>query len=124
MKFAAANVLLSLGITLLLIATIPAQAEPLGRLFLTPVERAQLDRQRAGMPETSAAGTSPRRAQAARIDGFVKRSDGKTTVWLNGKAEQDPTDGLRISAEAVQTETEVRVTRSGHADGQKKLRDE
>lgn len=62
----------------------------LGRLFFTPAERAQLDRQR--MQSAAPAAASPGDRQL-RIDGQLRRSSGKSTVWINGEAchdEQSP----------------------------------
>jgi hypothetical protein len=59
--------------------------EPLGRLFLTPEQRANLDaRRKARVPDKPAAPAvvSP----TTRLDGFVARSDGRSTVWVNGEA--------------------------------------
>ena len=55
-------------------------AEDLGTLFFTPQERAALDRMRRGEPE------SPSVARMARhsVTGFVRRSDGRNTVWIDG----------------------------------------
>ncbi len=77
----------------------------LGRLFLTPAERASLDivRKNSTPPETpvkikeatgSMAGddlqfqpdTSP---GIVTVQGFVKRSDSKGTVWVNGRPVQE-----------------------------------
>ena len=60
-----------------------AQA-PLGRLFFTPEERAALDAGRPlhAEPEVQT-DITPR-----RLDGIVRRSDGHSTVWINGAAEQ------------------------------------
>ncbi len=74
-----------------------ASAEDLGRLFLTPEERARLDRARQGTaPEV--AEIKPRERvqtqtqeeevpQVERIivNGLVQRSGGTTTAWVNGK---------------------------------------
>ncbi len=69
-------------------------ADKLGRLFLTPEQRAQLEIVRAQrdrrLPitlETEPAPVAPV-AQGPEIvtyDGMVRRSDGKSTVWINGK---------------------------------------
>lgn len=59
----------------------PVHADALaGRLFHTPEERAQLDRQRK-------LGLDPMRGGdgALRFDGLIRRGDGKTTVWVNGQ---------------------------------------
>ena len=65
---------------------LPARAaDPLGRLFFTPAQRAALDaRRKARVPDKPAAamGVSP----VTRIDGFVKRSHGPSTVWMNGES--------------------------------------
>jgi hypothetical protein len=62
-----------------------AAAQELGRLFFTPEQRAELDaRRKARVPDKPAAVAvveSPR----TRLDGYVKRSGGKSTVWLNGE---------------------------------------
>jgi hypothetical protein len=58
-------------------------AEPLGRLFFTPAQRGALD---AGK-QTRVKGPA-RVAQGPRevtLNGVVTRSDGESTVWLNGR---------------------------------------
>lgn len=59
--------------------------EPLGRLFFTPERRAVLERQRL---------TNVREAEAMdgvsmSLDGVVVRSSGKSTVWINGRAQNE-----------------------------------
>jgi hypothetical protein len=61
------------------------QAQELGRLFFTPEQRAALDaRRKARVPDKPAAAAivSP----TTRLDGFVKRSSGPSTVWVNGES--------------------------------------
>ena len=76
-----------------------AQEQQLGRLFFSAEQRAALDaRRRARVPDqpgTAAVVASP----TTRLDGYVKRSGGKSTVWLNGQPipEAAP-DAPRISA--------------------------
>jgi hypothetical protein len=70
---------------LLCMAFSPAlPAQELGRLFFTPEQREALDaRRRARVPDKPAAApviASP----TTRLDGYVHRSDGKHTVWVNG----------------------------------------
>jgi hypothetical protein len=63
-------------------------AQELGRLFFTPEQRAALDaRRRARIPDRPAAPAiiSP----GTRLDGYVKRSSGLPTVWVNGESTQD-----------------------------------
>ncbi len=75
--------LLSLGI----------RADDLGRLFTTPEEREMLEalRHRSPRPEappepleTEALAPEPPPVQSVRVDGFVSRSRGNNTVWING----------------------------------------
>ena len=66
--------------------TAPCASQDIGRLFFTPEQRAALDgRRKARMPDKPSAVpivVSP----TTRLDGFVRRSDGRSTVWVNGEA--------------------------------------
>lgn len=66
----------------------PASSQELGRLFHTPAQRNALDAQRKTRPAVAVApvATAPARQSSARVDGYVLRSDGKSTVWVNGGA--------------------------------------
>lgn len=71
----------------LLAACAPLAAAELGTLFHTPEERARLDRARRGEP-AQAAGVAQGEAPAAQVPevtGFVRRSDGRNTVWIDGR---------------------------------------
>lgn len=69
------------------------QAQELGRLFFTPEERAALDaRRKARVPDKPAA-TPAAAAPMTRVDGFVRRSDGPSTVWVNGAPAEDASPG-------------------------------
>jgi len=59
-----------------------ASAAELGTLFSTPEERDRLDRLRRGEPAPSAA--SHPGSSTPQVTGFVKRSDGRDTVWVDG----------------------------------------
>ncbi len=68
------------------------EVEPIGRLFSTPAERADLDRLRqhgesAKLPIDQAAAVAVIPAEPVReqftLDGFVRRSSGKGTTWIN-----------------------------------------
>lgn len=59
-----------------------AGAADLGTLFHTPEERARLDALRRGEPPAPAGGTAPRAAR--EVTGYVQRSDGRSTVWIDG----------------------------------------
>lgn len=67
---------------LLLAAAAGAGAAELGTLFNTPEERDRLDRLRRG--ETADRALAP--GGAREITGYVKRSDGRDTVWVDGVA--------------------------------------
>ena len=58
----------------------------LGRLFFTPQQRRELDRQRDTSPEEKPLVASE---PTLTIDGVVTRSSGKRTVWINGSAHND-----------------------------------
>lgn len=74
----------ALAALLLLLAAPPAAAQALGRLFYTPEQREALDaRRRARLPDKpAAAAPSP----TTRLDGYVRRSSGRSTVWVDGEA--------------------------------------
>jgi len=76
----AALVALGLGL-----AALPAAAQELGRLFLTPEQRATLDARRKARVPDEAAAVPIVVAPTTRVDGYVQRSGGKSTVWVNGE---------------------------------------
>ena len=69
-----------LAALLILASGAAAAAVDLGTLFTTPEERARLDRLRRGEPVIESRGTPGQRA----VTGYVKRSDGRSTVWIDG----------------------------------------
>ncbi|MEO8628216.1 MAG: hypothetical protein ABI612_08945 [Betaproteobacteria bacterium] len=94
-----------------------AQEAPLGRLFLTPQQRAALDnarRYKIRAQAVAATVDSRPRIPAARsvvINGLVQRSDGESVIWVNGK----PTDGQMADG--------TRVTVAGDSHGSVVVRD-
>ena len=71
--------------SILFTAMQPCAAQELGRLFFTPEERAALDaRRRARVPDKPAAAVVA--SPTTKLDGYVKRSRGPSTVWVNGEA--------------------------------------
>ncbi|GAA5179165.1 hypothetical protein GCM10025771_20520 [Niveibacterium umoris] len=60
-------------------------AAPLGRLFNTAERRAKLD----GMRERNIEPGTTRTESEVRLDGIVRTSDGRSTVWVNGVARTD-----------------------------------
>ena len=66
-----------------------ASAQELGRLFFTPEQRAALDaRRKARVPDKPAA-VPQAESPVTRINGAVRRSGGKSTVWVNGEMIQE-----------------------------------
>jgi hypothetical protein len=64
--------------------TAPCSAQDVGRLFFTPEQRQALDaRRRARLPDRPNAPvvSSP----TTRLNGYVSRDNGKSTVWVNGE---------------------------------------
>jgi hypothetical protein len=65
----------------------PAGAQQIGRLFHSAGERAALDSLRkAKSQQQKPIAKSTSDAQSAQFDGYVARSDGKSTLWINGHA--------------------------------------
>jgi hypothetical protein len=77
----------------LVIANSVMAEQPLGRLFFTPAERVQLDQARTHKqrsPQSTATGpvTSPP-TQTITYSGIVRRSDGKSILWLNNRPDEE-----------------------------------
>lgn len=75
--------------TLLLLALLTPSlhaAQPLGRLFFTPAQRNTLDAGKQLDRPKTAAGPAVRGPRSLTVDGIVTRSDGESTVWVNGGA--------------------------------------
>jgi hypothetical protein len=65
---------------------IPCEAQDIGRLFFTPEQRAALDgRRKARVPDKPAV-VPVLASPTTRLDGFVRRSGGRSTVWVNGES--------------------------------------
>ena len=106
---------------LVLLCMLPslAPAAELGRLFLTPAERAELDRLRhvtsvPTMPTAPSTSTSvsepavpPPPSIAVTVNGYVARSAGAPTMWINGadasasKLSELGIDGRRVRLDAA-----------------------
>lgn len=81
------------AIVLLLIASGSVSsraAEPLGRLFFTPAQRTTLDAGKE-LDRPKQAGPAVRGPRSVTVNGVVTRSDGESTVWVNGR----PADARR-----------------------------
>ena len=67
----------------------PCGAQEFGRLFFTPEQRAALDaRRKARVPDKPAAAPTVA-SPTTRLDGYVVRSGGRSTIWVNGESLQD-----------------------------------
>lgn len=80
-----------------------AQEPALGRLFLTPEQRAALDNARRNNIRAEAmVATAEKKpkippARSVTINGVVSRSDGESTIWVNGRPTEGETqDGMRV----------------------------
>ena len=81
-------------------------AQPLGRLFFTPAERAQLDvartqkqrPQQVGSAETVEKPQAPPAPQIITYSGIVRRNDGSAVLWLNNRPvdAKDALSGLAV----------------------------
>lgn len=86
-------------LALLLAAGQAPAAESLGRLFYTPAQRAQLDALRS---RKSIAQPVPEQQEPLPVPevltygGIVRRSDGKTTVWINNRVVNDGKTAERL----------------------------
>jgi hypothetical protein len=87
----ALRILLMLSAALTVSTPSVAQQEPLGRLFFTPAQRSSLDVARSQRARTTLSTEVTEEQQAApqaqtiTYGGMVRRSDGKSTVWINGR---------------------------------------
>ena len=69
-----------------LLLSAAAGAQELGRLFFTPEQRSALDaRRKARVPDKPAA-IPQVESPVTRVNGAVRRTGGKSTVWVNGEA--------------------------------------
>ncbi|HQR03742.1 MAG: hypothetical protein JSR19_07495 [Proteobacteria bacterium] len=81
---------------LLLPCSLAWGAEPpaLGRLFFTPEKRADLDQQR----QLNLQESQTLQGATLQLDGVVLRSDGRKTVWINGRPQNDNTGSGGVAA--------------------------
>jgi hypothetical protein len=65
-----------------LILPVVVNAQELGRLFFTPEQRAQMDRDSVQKPQADG------NVRALELNGIVQKQGGKRTVWINGVPQQ------------------------------------
>lgn len=76
---------LPIAVLLLATAQLAQAAEPIGRIFYTPEQRAQLDTLRSQKAVALQVRDEPV-PEIVTYKGIVRRSDGKATVWVNNEA--------------------------------------
>ncbi|MSQ72942.1 MAG: hypothetical protein EXR27_16860 [Betaproteobacteria bacterium] len=89
-------------------AVAPAAGADLGRLFLTPQQRDDLDRRRTNNIQDAVVTIVSR----VTVDGQVTRSGGKDTVWINGTPQQDApkaADPARVAVKKGEDEGTVTI---------------
>jgi len=93
--------------------TLNAQAEPLGRLFHTPEQRALLDTARKTMPMNVGGEEQAPSAPDFTLKGVVTRSDGKRSVWLNDRLEHSAgRAGTQVPVQLPGGEVKLKVGQS------------
>lgn len=75
----------SLVLLMLILPLAANAAEPLGRLFFSPEQRAQLDALRTKKVVAAQVKDEPA-PEFITYNGIIRRDDGKTTVWVNNKS--------------------------------------
>lgn len=120
---------LSMWLFLMPLVAVAAEPLPMGRLFLTPAERAAFDvvRQNNRPPEKIVVpGTDDYQGAelpsapipVVTVDGYVKRTDGKGTVWVNGQPVEEKAVIKNLEIGRLQRNTnDVSITLPGN--GQK-----
>ena len=90
--------------------------EPLGRLFFSPAQRAQLDTARAthdrrGPVIAESEPLPPQGPEVVNYSGLVRRNDGggPSTVWINGKPMTERTRGNDVNVTGVRRDGAVTV---------------
>jgi hypothetical protein len=93
-------------------AAASAQSADLGRLFFTPQQRAELDKRRLSNAPAQADAPPVVREVNVTLNGYVGRSGGKTTTWVNGVPQYDSPrsqDPSRVPIESAGGRRNVQV---------------
>ncbi len=110
-----------------LLAADPTTPPKLGRLFLSPNDRATLDiiRKNSKAPEKVIAAENIEEDEAeitaktissspVMVKGYIRRSDGKNTVWVNNQAMMEKTVNKEFSVGSLQKNSgQVQITVNG-----------
>lgn len=93
----------------------PAAAQEIGRLFHSIEQRNALDgfRKARSQQHKMSGAEQPAASPPSRIDGYVLRSDGISTVWMDGRAvaQAPAARGIRTPGHGLIGESEIRVRR-------------
>ena len=98
-----------------LIGSTPAYAEydvnDLKKLFTDKRQRAQIDAARAG----DYSGPEVKQAMQVNINGYMKRSNGKSVVWVNGTntLESSQVGGVAVNVRSIKSNKKVPVKIDG-----------
>jgi len=94
---------------------VPAGAEPLGRLFFSPDERARLDQLRNGHASANAPTGQQSPIEQITLNGLVRSSSGKTTAWINKlpQHENETTQGVVVQQGQTSKPSAVLLLPSG-----------
>ena len=90
-------------------------AAELGRIFFTPAQRATLDNARKQNIRVEIGNDSEPQPAAApvpqnvRLNGMIRRSDGKNTIWLNNRVVNEQQPGT-LNAEIGKADNKVRLS--------------
>ena len=87
-------------------------AEPLGRLFFTPEQRQRLDAGKRLQEEAATVAPARQGPATVTLNGIVLRSDGQSTVWVNGRPTSDKAS-RDITAVTTNDPAAARVTVPG-----------
>jgi hypothetical protein len=87
-------------------ATEPDWQTGLGRLFVTPQKRALLDELR----RSNARMDPVQQLDTVRLDGIVRRSSGRQTIWINGHSYNDHAPVTRMDERSARV---ISGTKSG-----------
>jgi hypothetical protein len=91
---------------------VPQADVPLGRLFHTPQQRSELDKRRLSNVPVQEEAVPAVREALVTVNGYVARSGGKSTTWVNSVPQYDTVrsaDPTRLPIEAADGKRQVKV---------------
>jgi hypothetical protein len=102
-----------------------AWAADLGRMFYTPTQRGTLDAARKQNIRTEVGNDNSEQPAAApaaplpqniSVNGVIRRSDGKSTIWLNNRVvSEHPTSGINATVGKADNRVRLSVPESGRS---------